>query len=170
MDDFSGRQLMFMRKGGNARFNEFLFLKNKTLELGEKLSSVQRYLHPHVSYYRELLEASVEEREPISFIEADWVTAAETHSNKMLAAQEKQLYGKEPSKWVPDYETHSCMLCETKFTIFKRKHHCRKCGRCVCADCAPKLNTRPILEWGIQNPVRHCKECYRSPVANFKSE
>lgn len=29
-----------------------------------------------------------------------------------------------------------CMLCSTKFTLFKRPRHCRNCGACICSNYA----------------------------------
>lgn len=62
--------------------------------------------------------------------------------------------------WVPDVAVGECMICKTPFTLTFRRHHCRRCGICVCNQCAPKDNSRPIPEWGITTPVRHCKKCY----------
>ena len=62
--------------------------------------------------------------------------------------------------WMADSSCHECMECRAAFTFFKRKHHCRRCGICVCKVCAPEKNTRPIIEWGMHTPVRHCKKCY----------
>ena len=69
--------------------------------------------------------------------------------------------------WVPDIVCNRCMICNVAFNIVRRKHHCRKCGKCVCLDCAPADNTRPILEQGLRDPVRHCKNCYRSPAVTW---
>merc|ERR1711988_141550 len=38
--------------------------------------------------------------------------------------------------WVPDKEVQACMICSAKFTTFFRRHHCRRCGRCICGDCS----------------------------------
>lgn len=57
----------------------------------------------------------------------------------------------------------SCEECFFKFTVFRRRHHCRKCGRLVCEKCAPKENSKPILEFGVLEPVRHCLKCYVTP-------
>ena len=69
--------------------------------------------------------------------------------------------------WIPDRICNKCMLCSTSFHIFLRKHHCRKCGACVCADCAPSNNTKPVLELGLTEAVRHCSSCYRSPMIKW---
>lgn len=36
--------------------------------------------------------------------------------------------GKEAPLWIPDSEAISCLHCDMKFTILKRRHHCRACG------------------------------------------
>ncbi|KAH0499471.1 hypothetical protein TgHK011_006668 [Trichoderma gracile] len=40
-------------------------------------------------------------------------------------------------RWQPDAEVTYCPICRTQFSIFVRKHHCRKCGRVVCNSCSP---------------------------------
>lgn len=42
-----------------------------------------------------------------------------------------------PPRWQPDAEVTYCPICQTQFSIFVRKHHCRKCGRVVCNSCSP---------------------------------
>ena len=37
--------------------------------------------------------------------------------------------GKTQPKWIKDQEVSRCMVCTTAFTILKRRHHCRACGR-----------------------------------------
>lgn len=31
--------------------------------------------------------------------------------------------------WVPDQMVANCGHCDSKFTLFKRRHHCRQCGK-----------------------------------------
>jgi hypothetical protein len=45
--------------------------------------------------------------------------------------------------WQPDSEVTKCPICGTQFTFWYRKHHCRKCGRVVCASCSPHRITIP---------------------------
>ena len=46
-------------------------------------------------------------------------------------------------QWQPDAEASSCPICHTAFSFWYRKHHCRKCGRVVCANCSPHRITIP---------------------------
>ncbi|PAA46080.1 hypothetical protein BOX15_Mlig008715g3 [Macrostomum lignano] len=38
--------------------------------------------------------------------------------------------------WVPDRDAPLCMRCGAKFTVLRRRHHCRACGRVLCSACA----------------------------------
>ncbi|TPX21160.1 hypothetical protein DIZ76_015114 [Coccidioides immitis] len=46
-------------------------------------------------------------------------------------------------RWQPDSEVSHCPICRTAFNFWYRKHHCRKCGRVVCASCSPHRITIP---------------------------
>lgn len=48
-----------------------------------------------------------------------------------------------PPRWQPDAEVSECPICGTVFSFWHRKHHCRKCGRVVCASCSPHRITIP---------------------------
>lgn len=43
--------------------------------------------------------------------------------------------GKIPPYWVPDNATNFCMQCNQKFSLIKRRHHCRACGQLLCSAC-----------------------------------
>ncbi|RKP36385.1 hypothetical protein BJ085DRAFT_21759, partial [Dimargaris cristalligena] len=38
--------------------------------------------------------------------------------------------------WEPDEAARHCRLCERRFTLFVRRHHCRRCGILVCDPCS----------------------------------
>lgn len=46
-------------------------------------------------------------------------------------------------RWQPDVEVTECPICHTAFGFWFRKHHCRRCGRVVCANCSPHRITIP---------------------------
>jgi hypothetical protein len=42
----------------------------------------------------------------------------------------------EKSHWMPDQLCKHCYACEEKFTVFRRRHHCRLCGQVFCSKCS----------------------------------
>ncbi|KAK5647689.1 hypothetical protein RI129_002581 [Pyrocoelia pectoralis] len=62
------------------------------------------------------------------------------------------------SEWVENYEVTECMCClQTTFSMFNRRHHCRRCGRVVCGTCSLKRMHVPTYENIL---VRVCLDCY----------
>eukprot|EP00794_Sanderia_malayensis_P007788 gene7788-8633_t len=59
-------------------------------------------------------------------------------------------------KWVPDKDSRSCMNCGVKFTVVRRRHHCRACGKVMCANCCNMRAELPYLEY---KPGRVCQAC-----------
>jgi hypothetical protein len=71
-----------------------------------------------------------------------------------------------PPNWVKDRTIHFCQLCKSPFgpsidnptMLPQRKHHCRHCGRCICASCSP--SKLPIAKFGPAGQLeRVCAEC-----------
>lgn len=73
---------------------------------------------------------------------------------KYLTESERQL-GKKKPIWIDDKETLSCMLCCIKFTVFVRRHHCRCCGRVLCARCTTQKS--PLSY--VNNPKKEYRVC-----------
>ncbi|CAG9569295.1 unnamed protein product [Danaus chrysippus] len=63
-------------------------------------------------------------------------------------------------EWVPDIAAPACMRCSSHFTAFRRRHHCRNCGKVFCASCSS--NSIPLPRFGQLKPVRVCEECYQT--------
>ncbi len=59
-------------------------------------------------------------------------------SCNMRLTESELRHGKIKPNWVPDADSLICMLCETKFSVLKRRHHCRACGRVLCGECCNK--------------------------------
>lgn len=55
-------------------------------------------------------------------------------------------------KWQADADVHKCPVCQMEFSFWYRKHHCRKCGRVVCAACSPHRITIP-RQYIVQGPT-----------------
>ncbi|XP_029131071.1 1-phosphatidylinositol-3-phosphate 5-kinase FAB1B isoform X2 [Cajanus cajan] len=67
--------------------------------------------------------------------------------------------------WMPDQSCRVCYECDSQFTLFHRKHHCRLCGRIFCNKCTTnsipasfsnQRNSRDELE-----KIRVCNYCYK---------
>jgi hypothetical protein len=56
---------------------------------------------------------------------------------------------------VPPAPATACTLCFGKFSLMRRRHHCRSCAAVVCAACSPN---KLLLEGGIRR--RACTQCY----------
>eukprot|EP00760_Papus_ankaliazontas_P030563 PhM_4_TR4900/c0_g1_i1/m.32698 len=67
------------------------------------------------------------------------------------------------SHWKPDKASNYCECCYSKFTLSRRRHHCRSCGGLFCAGCTS--NRKPVPDRGYTNPVRVCLQCMRTPYA-----
>ncbi|XP_023337511.1 lateral signaling target protein 2 homolog isoform X2 [Eurytemora carolleeae] len=63
-----------------------------------------------------------------------------------------------PPPWIPDSMAPLCMGCGAGFSLVKRRHHCRSCGRVFCQRCSP--NQVPLPRYGMESPVRVCNRCY----------
>ena len=65
--------------------------------------------------------------------------------------------------WVDDESTANCQVCGNTFTFRRRRHHCRVCGRVVCAECSKsriKLSTSRSGQW-----KRQCNICVANQSA-----
>uniref|UniRef100_A0A8C5R6L3 Zinc finger FYVE domain-containing protein 26 n=1 Tax=Leptobrachium leishanense TaxID=445787 RepID=A0A8C5R6L3_9ANUR len=62
------------------------------------------------------------------------------------------------AQWIPDATEIICMVCKNeRFTMFNRRHHCRRCGRLVCSSCSMK---KMVVEGCRENPARVCDQCH----------
>jgi len=69
--------------------------------------------------------------------------------------------------WVPDQHAHNCGRCEKPFGALARwRHHCRKCGSCVCDACSPFR--APLPQIGLDTPVRICFVCQSDVFVNSR--
>ncbi|XP_077240890.1 1-phosphatidylinositol-3-phosphate 5-kinase FAB1B-like isoform X2 [Tasmannia lanceolata] len=67
--------------------------------------------------------------------------------------------------WMPDHSCRVCYECDSQFTIFNRRHHCRLCGRVFCAKCTansiPAPSDDPNSGREDWERVRVCNYCFK---------
>jgi len=68
--------------------------------------------------------------------------------------------------WIDDDVVTRCYQCGIEFGIFKRKHHCRNCGRIFCYDCSDKKKklskkkTNKLFSFLTGEKERVCIKCF----------
>ncbi|KAK7389704.1 hypothetical protein VNO78_24969 [Psophocarpus tetragonolobus] len=67
--------------------------------------------------------------------------------------------------WMPDQSCRVCYECDSQFTLFNRKHHCRLCGRIFCNKCTTNSVPAPFSNqrnsWDELEKIRVCNYCYK---------
>ncbi|XP_010247395.1 PREDICTED: vacuolar protein sorting-associated protein 27 [Nelumbo nucifera] len=58
----------------------------------------------------------------------------------------------------PFQEAARCDVCKCSFNTFRRRHHCRCCGRTLCHE--HSSNQMALPQFGIQSNVRVCSDCF----------
>eukprot|EP00755_Sulcionema_specki_P008702 Sspe_Gene.41691::Locus_20171_Transcript_1_1_Confidence_1.000_Length_2975::g.41691::m.41691 len=62
------------------------------------------------------------------------------------------------TSWPDDAKVGHCMRCVVQFTVFRRKHRCRRCGAMVCDECSGHRMSIP----GYGNEQRVCDLCFKN--------
>eukprot|EP01062_Namystynia_karyoxenos_P070184 TRINITY_DN65573_c0_g1_i1.p1 TRINITY_DN65573_c0_g1~~TRINITY_DN65573_c0_g1_i1.p1 ORF type:complete len:442 (+),score=118.64 TRINITY_DN65573_c0_g1_i1:76-1326(+) len=69
--------------------------------------------------------------------------------------------GRSGAVWLPDASAVLCAACRRPFTLRRRRHHCRRCGRLFCGRCTARR--QPLVAdaegWGRE---RVCDSCARA--------
>ena len=60
--------------------------------------------------------------------------------------------------WLPDGIARSCASCRRRFTSFRRKHHCRRCGNVFCRQCAAQYRVLEAYLSPVGGVVQNCDE------------
>ncbi|XP_037372237.1 pleckstrin homology domain-containing family F member 1 [Talpa occidentalis] len=144
------------------RSQHIIPLEEVTLEpLPETLQAKNRWMIKTAKKSFVVSAASTTERQ-------EWISHIEECVRRQLLAT-----GRPPSKehaapWIPDKATDICMRCtQTRFSAITRRHHCRKCGFVVCAECSRERFLLPRLS---SKPLRVCSLCYRELAAQKQKE
>ncbi|KAJ7955360.1 Vacuolar protein sorting-associated protein 27 [Quillaja saponaria] len=60
----------------------------------------------------------------------------------------------------PFQEAARCDVCNCSFSTFRRRHHCRCCGRTLCHE--HSLDQMALPQFGIYSQVRVCADCFNN--------
>lgn len=96
------------------------------------------------------------------------------HSNASFSFGSYNSFKSNKTKWMQDDMVNNCTACETKFSWYYRKHHCRICQNIFCSNCLKHVEVIDINSY-IQNiPSSNykkvCCSCSRSNSRLFFSK
>lgn len=59
---------------------------------------------------------------------------------------------------MPNGDVSMCMVCTAEFSVVRRRHHCRACGKVVCSACSEDRVRLPYLGNAY---ARVCPNCFK---------
>ncbi|CAD5219274.1 unnamed protein product [Bursaphelenchus okinawaensis] len=151
----SGDPLVYVKNvfgKAKQKINEFDFSKSNAL-LSCNLTLGQQEIQNHV-YIDDDQLLGIAKRHTPAFMEIRQQNndQVETTTNTLVIRLDKLMlsfdqssndrkdFEKKTVPWVDDSNVSNCKLCNAKFNITKRKHHCRLCGKIMCATCSQFLS------------------------------
>ncbi|KAJ6251576.1 faciogenital dysplasia protein [Anaeramoeba flamelloides] len=84
----------------------------------------------------------------------EYIKQKESSPNKTIGGEIKQLA---PVN-IQDKDALECNICHQPFTMMRRRHHCRKCGACICGECSKHKTVLKGRQ--IEGEVRVCNNCF----------
>ena len=83
-------------------------------------------------------------------------------ASDQLEKMRRQVISKE--FWMKDDTVKECFMCQTPFTAFRRKHHCRTCGCIFDSKCTTVISGE---RFGVAGTLRVCKRCLEVITRRF---
>ncbi|XP_051870825.1 lateral signaling target protein 2 homolog [Pristis pectinata] len=97
----------------------------------------------------------------------DCALCQESHSHSSRTSNLNSSKPEVPPEWIADSACNQCMSCKAPFTIIRRRHHCRNCGKIFCSRCSSQ--SAPLPWYGQMKPVRVCSHCYLCHLTSYYS-
>ncbi|KAF9199998.1 hypothetical protein BGZ49_009807 [Haplosporangium sp. Z 27] len=127
-----------------------------------------------------------QERVPSSRVQSMQASTLPQHQlhHHQHSQSQNQIHTPSPTieaKWESDHKAIECRECHRKFSLWLRRHHCRRCGHVVCDRCSSHramlhpsmvvydpssseayLNHQALARRGTVQSYRVCDSCYTS--------
>ena len=72
-------------------------------------------------------------------VQADYVHQSQQLQQELAKLKESD----QTIRWESDSDVSNCRKCESSFSVTRRRHHCRQCGRIFCSDCSNVVGDLP---------------------------
>lgn len=81
-------------------------------------------------------------------------------------ASKRKAFERDIIPWVKDRDVSLCHTCHAKFTVTRRRHHCRLCGKVICKSCSQYLSfndarklTNPAFAARLLDEMKNVERC-----------
>lgn len=96
-----------------------------------------------------------------------WSTAMKQAIDNAKETLDQVEQYREAPIWISDSAADKCMECSKPFNaLTRRRHHCRLCGRVLCADC---VSRKVVIETISPKPEKVCETCYKNMKNDSKT-
>ncbi|KAI6650625.1 hypothetical protein LOD99_7675 [Oopsacas minuta] len=79
------------------------------------------------------------------------------HGWKMIREGERGVFDLDEPEWIDDNKFDRCQTCNSNFSLFVRRHHCRRCGKLLCGKCCH--SKVELWRMGFMDPQLVCNTC-----------
>ncbi|XP_063396040.1 rab GTPase-binding effector protein 1-like isoform X2 [Mytilus trossulus] len=129
-------------------------------------SEIRSKLESDVQKYRSKVQSLQIDLDNSEAVQRDFVKL----SQSLQIQLEKIRQAETEVRWQQEDDIDDCNNCKQQFSVTKRKHHCRHCGRIFCSDCVTKtVNSGPN-----SRPSKVCDICHtilvRDALPYFSTE
>ena len=129
-------------------------------------SEIRSKLETDVQKYRSKVQSLQIDLDNSEAVQRDFVKL----SQSLQIQLEKIRQAETEVRWQHEEDVDECSNCKQQFSVTKRKHHCRHCGKIFCNDCISKtVNSGPN-----SRPSKVCDICHtilvRDALPYFSSE
>lgn len=97
---------------------------------------------------------------PSETARSDWVTKIR-EAREALGVKDDGNSSTAPV-WVSDHSADGCGVCKQGFGLFRRRHHCRKCGGLVCGEHSKRTEVLAYIHPSTKQRV--CDDCFGKEV------
>ncbi|KAJ8606175.1 hypothetical protein CTAYLR_010705 [Chrysophaeum taylorii] len=150
LDTLTVKESALLECGGNPEFAAFLDERGEGVAAFLDTTVEHRYFSSIADLYRRRLAAKL--------VGGDLPNDLRPLSPRAAPPKRAPL---STIEWKPRLRAKRCEVCLKRFNIVRRRHHCRRCGRCVCEPCSPRECYRPLPP--VVKPSRHCVSCVAKP-------
>ena len=110
------------------------------------------------------------EPEPAAVARPSWTPSTRRDAQDMSMLNVSSVLQRDPSAkaeelWMKDATCTECCNCQAAFTIYRRRHHCRRCGQIFCGKCSALVVNGDLIGRRNEAHARVCDMCFKAVEA-----